>query len=216
MPTPSATIAIVDVIAFVDWNAQLRLTKVDSGQNPEGAAELAFKQTARRIARCLDAVDKNIRFRVMFRLYHGWHKGYEPTANRKAVKLVIAKTDFASLSQKPNVLFSPSVEFGDHLLYAEPIRLLGRLNCHLPNTLRSRFGSETEEKMVDTALAADVVALAHREQKNWIIVVTEDDDLIPPVYVAELALAGTTSRTLILQKNARGSMLNLTNLLFNG
>lgn len=216
MQTAPTVPSIVDVVAFVDWNAQLLLTKKDSAADPQGAAEAAFKQTARRIARCLDSVVPNRRFRVSMRLYHGWHKGYEPTANRKAAKRVLAEMDFASLSQRANIVFSPLVEFGDCLLYAAATRLHPRLNCHLPNTVRSRFGSEIEEKMVDTALATDVVACAHRDSSNWIVVVTEDDDLIPPVYAAELALSGSQARVLILQKNSRASMLNLADILING
>lgn len=207
---------IVNVIAFIDWNAQLLLTKKDCAADPQGTAEAAFKQTARRIAKCLASFGSEWRFKVSMRLYHGWHKGYEPTVNRKAAKLVVARMDFASLSQRNNVVFSPFVEFGDNLLHATASRLHPRLNCHLPNTVRSRYGSEIEEKMVDTALAADVVASAHRDDKNWIMVVTEDDDLIPPVYAAEFALAGKLARVMILQKNVRASLLNLENILING
>ena len=32
--------------------------------------------------------------------------------------------------------------------------------------------------MVDTALVADVVTQAHQDPDRWIIVITEDDDLI--------------------------------------
>ena len=184
--------------------------------DPVGTADAALKQTARRVARCLASIDATGRFRVAIRLYHGWHKGFEPTVNRKAARHVIAKTDFAALSPKPNVVFSQQVEFGDHLLHASVDRLHVKLNCHLPNTLRNRYGSEIEEKMVDTALAADVVASAYRDNKNWIVVVTEDDDLIPPAYAAEFALAGTQSRTIILRKSVRASILSLSNILING
>jgi hypothetical protein len=118
------------------------------------------------------------------RLYHGWHKGYEPTPNRKAAQLIINRTDYATLSQRQNVVFLPNVEFGDKLANALDKRLHRRLGIHLPNTVRRRFGDELEEKMVDTALAADVVATAHFDSADWILVVTEDDDLIPPIYVA--------------------------------
>lgn len=113
-------------------------------------------------------------------------------------------------------MFSPLVEFGDFLLHAATSRIHPKLNCHLPNTVRNRNGSKIEEKMVDTALAADVVSCAHRDSDNWIIVVTEDDDLVPPVYAAELALSGKQARVIILQKNARASLLNLENILING
>lgn len=213
---PSGTTSrIVSVAAFVDWNSQLMLTRRDSAADPEGAAEVAFRQTTRRIARCLAEIDSSKRFRVAMRLYHGWHKGYEPTANRKAAQVVVGRADFATLSQRPTVVFSPNVGLGDRLTSALDRRLHARLAIHLPNTLRKRY-TELEEKMVDTALVADVVSTAYRETGDWIVVVTEDDDLIPSVYVAEAALLGSGAKVILLRKRAQASMMNLDDLLVSG
>ncbi|MDP3670629.1 MAG: hypothetical protein Q8R69_13165 [Telluria sp.] len=216
MQTIGSDNRIVSVAAFVDWNAQLLLTRRDTDADPESVAELAFRQTTRRIARCLDDLDSRKRFRVNIRLYHGWHRGYEPTANRKAVKVVVGRADFATLSQRPNVVFSPNVGFGDRLINALERRLHTRLAIHLPNTLRKRYGETLEEKMVDTALAADVVATAHRDSNDWIVVVTEDDDLIPSVFVAEAALLGSGAKVVLLRKRVQASMMMLDDLLVNG
>ena len=191
------------------------LTGRDIAADPEGVADIAFRQTTRRIARCLADIDSTKRFRVAIRLYHGWHKGYEPTVNRKAAQIVVGQTDFATLSQRPTVVFSPNVGFGDRLTSALDRRLHARLAIHLPNTLRKRY-SETEEKMVDTALAADVVSTAYREVGDWIVVVTEDDDLIPCVYVAEAALFGSGSKVILVRKRAQASMMILDDLLVSG
>jgi uncharacterized LabA/DUF88 family protein len=200
----------------VDWNAQLLLTGRDVDAEPERAAEAAFKQTTRRIARCLAGMDSNRWFRVSLRLYHGWHKGFEPTINRKAVQLVIGSADYATLSQRENVIFLPNVEFGDRLMNALDRRLHPRLGIHLPNTLRRRYREDVEEKMVDTALAADMVSVALTELSDWMIVLTEDDDLIPPVYVAEAALRDAGGRVVILRQRAHHSMPNLDDLLVRG
>jgi uncharacterized LabA/DUF88 family protein len=213
---PSGTSGwIVSVAAFVDWNSQLLLTGRDSSADPEGVAELALRQTTRRIARCLADFDSGKRFRVGLRLYHGWHKGYEPTVNRKAAQVVVGRADFATLSQRPTVVSSPNVGFGDRLTSALDRRLHARLAIHLPNTMRKRY-SEVEEKMVDTALAADVVSTAYREAGDWILVVTEDDDLIPSIYVAEAALLGSSSKVILLRKRAQASMMILDDLLVSG
>lgn len=203
---------IVSVAAFVDWNAQLLLTGRDTIRDPEGAAGQAFRQTTRRIARCLSQIDSAKRFRVIIRLYHGWHKGYEPTASRKAAQVIVGRADFGTLSQSPNVVFSPNVGFGDRLTNALDRRLHARLAIHLPNTLRKRHEG-FEEKMVDTAIAADVVATAHREPRDWIVVVTEDDDLIPSVYVAEAALIGSGAKVVLLRKRPQNGMMILDDLL---
>lgn len=215
MQPPGTSNRIVSVAAFIDWNAQLMLTGRDCTADPEGVAELALRQTTRRIARCLVDIDASKRFRVSMRLYHGWHRGYEPTANRKAAQVVVGRADFATLSQRPTVVFSPNVGLGDRLTSALDKRLHARLAIHLPNTLRKRH-SEREEKMVDTALAADVVSTAYREAGDWIVVVTEDDDLIPPVYVAEAALLGSGAKVILLRKRAQVSMMALDDLLVSG
>jgi hypothetical protein len=216
MPSSASTPAVVNVAAFIDWNAQLLLTNRDVDADPEGAAEAAFRQTTRRIARCLNDLDSGKRFRVMMRLYHGWHKGYEPTQSRKAAQVVIGRADYAALSQRPNVVFSPNVGFGDRLSNALDRRLHRKLGIHLPNTLRRRFAADLEEKMVDTALAADVVTTAHSDETDWIVVVTEDDDLIPAVYIAEAVLVGSSARVVLLRKRSQASMMVLDDLLRTG
>jgi uncharacterized LabA/DUF88 family protein len=200
----------------VDWNAQLLLTGGDPKIHPEPVARAAFRQTTRRVARCLSDLKPEGRFKVTLRLYHGWHRGYQASPNRKAIQIVVGQTDFAALSQRPNVTFSPNVGFGDRLIAAVDRRLHRRLAIHLPNTLRKRRGDEIEEKMVDTALAADLVASAHRDAEDWLIVVTEDDDLIPPVYVAESVLSSSGGRVVLLRKRGQAGMMSLDALLVSG
>lgn len=217
MDGTASSARITSVAAFIDWNAQLLLTRRDAQSDPEGAAETAFRHTTRRIARCLDSIGPDMRFRVAMRLYHGWHKGYEPTANRKAAQLVVARADYAALSQRPNVVFSPNVEFGDKLALALDRRLHLRLGIHLPNTVRKRPETDLfQEKMVDTALVADVVTTAHRDAADWILVVTEDDDLVPAIYVAEAVLARTNARVILLRQRSQPSLLKLDDLLRAG
>jgi hypothetical protein len=207
---------IIGITAFIDWNSQLLLSGINAEKDPERAAAAALTVTARRIAKCLTEKDPTARFRVSMRLYYGWHKGYEPTQGRKAAQVLIGKTDFATLSTKPNVIFSPLVTFGDKLTNALDRRLHQRLSIHLPNTVRERSHNDLEEKMVDTALAADVVTTAHRDEGDWIMVVTEDDDLIPPIFVAESILARSDSKVVLLRKRHQAGMMNLDDLLSVG
>ena len=200
---------VIHVVAFVDWNAQIHLSGLDGKTDPITAARGVLERTARRVARCLAATDKNARFAVSLRLYHGWHRGFEPSANKKAIRTVLAAADFASLSTVPNVSFMESVGYGDCLLAALPCRLHQRLSIHLPNTLRTQDRIDSE-KMVDTALATDVVFSAINEPKDWIVVVTEDDDLVPPVFTAEALLEPYGARVLLLHSRKRsGTFLRL-------
>ena len=199
----------IRVTCFVDWNSQLLLTGIDCKSEPVNAARTAFRQVTRRIALCLATVDASKKFQVILRLYHGWRKGYEATANLKAIRHVIAETDFSAASDKPSVAYSGDVAYGDTLLSALPKRMHQRHGIHLPNTLRDRGVKGCEEKMVDTALAADLVVCAYQDPSEWILLVTEDDDLIPPLFTAESIISSSQARALLLSKRPRGNNLLL-------
>jgi len=200
--------AFIRVTCFVDWNSQLLLTGTDYEKDPVEAARTAFRQVTRRIARCLVRVDTSENFQVHLRLYHGWRKGYEPTTNLKAIRNVIAETDFSTASDKPSVVYSCDVGYGDCLLSALPQRMHLKLGIHLPSTLRDRGSQRYEEKMVDTALATDLVVCAYQDPNEWILLVTEDDDLIPPLFTAE-SIITAQARALLLSKRKWGNNLLL-------
>lgn len=192
------------VSAFIDWNSQLLLTGINIKANPVGAAEIALKDVARRIVKCLTEIEKNEPFKVNVRLYHGWHKGYEETVNSKAIRSVISKIDFSSLSTKPNVVFNDGIGFGSCLISALPSRMHIKPAIHLPNTLRNKIKSkEVEEKMVDTALATDLIVTAYAEPTGWILLASEDDDLVPSLFSAEAAVQRTGARVLLLSNRVR-------------
>lgn len=67
--------------------------------------------------------------------------------------------------------------------------------------------------MVDTALAADLVVCAYQDPNDWILLVTEDDDLIPPLFTAESIINSAQARALLLSKEKpRGNLLLLNGL----
>jgi hypothetical protein len=192
-------VAIKDVTAFVDWQSQLIASKFDYQADPVGAARLALERTARSICACLRTVDSAHKYRVQLRLYHGWYKGFESTVNRKAVKEVGAKEDFSYLSTHPSIVFRDDLQFGDRLLDALEERAHAKPSIHLPNTLRARRKNEPpEEKMVDTALAADLLCWAKTDPSQWAIVVAEDDDFVPPLFVAESWIKRHGGRALLV------------------
>jgi hypothetical protein len=212
-PTETARIGFQKVSAFVDWNSQIHVSGDRNQRDPIATADMVLKKTTTRIARCLESIDSSGRFRVQLRLYHGWHKGFQPTANRVAITTVLASKNFSDLSPLRNVVFDSNVAYGDCLLHALSIRLHARLGIHLPNTLQTQHGGLIE-KMVDTALAADVVSNAASQTEEWIIVVAEDDDLVPPVFTAEALLAKHSSRVLMLQsRNRSANFLKLEQIM---
>lgn len=206
--------AFIRVTCFVDWNSQLLLTGLDYKKEPVKTAHTALQQVTRRIAQCLVKVDTGANFQVNLRLYHGWRKGYAPTTNLKAIRKVIAETDFSTASDKPSVTYSSNVGFGDCLISALPRRMHPKDGIHLPDTLRDRGSQGHEEKMVDTALAADLVVCAYQDPNEWILLVTEDDDLIPPLFAAESIINSSQARALLISKRKRGNNLLLLDGLY--
>ncbi|HHJ1363555.1 TPA: NYN domain-containing protein [Pseudomonas aeruginosa] len=199
--------AFIRIVAFVDWNSQLLRHGKELSKDPVTLARHTLKMMARHIAGSLARHHSDNRFQVFLRLYHGWHKGYEPTPNRKAITKAISEADFSTLSHKPDVIFSPEVAYGDYLLSALPERLNKKLHIHLPNTVRDREPRGLEEKMVDTALASDIIVSAYRDPEDWIMVVSDDDDFIPPLFVAESIIKPKESRALLLGSRVRSKNL---------
>lgn len=201
------------VMALVDWNSQIHAARPGSVSEIE-LARRTLDYVGRTIGRTLAQARKDARFDVTLRLYHGWHKGFEVTARRRAMTTVIAETDFIALSCKGNVSIRDTIQFGDRLNSALNSRIHTRLNCHLPNTLRNILGvgGGVEEKMVDTAIASDVVDIAHREPSNWILVLGEDDDLVPPLFVAEPMVTAHNGNILLVRGRSGEPFLKLQDI----
>jgi hypothetical protein len=203
-----------EVVAFVDWNAQIHGFDCLKLNNADDRASRTLNLTVRSISKLLASRDPDSRFRVSLRLYHGWHKGYEPTDNRKAIIAAVAAADFSSISRSRNVIIRPDVSYGDRLLDALDSRLHVQLGIHLPNTLREQGPDRLNEKMVDSALATDLLSWARLPDSDWAVVMCDDDDLVPPVFVAEAWTKQQGGRVLLARHGTpRQGLLRLEGLL---
>ena len=206
------------VTAFVDWKAQMHNAGVQRGTSPQEGAQRTFKNTMLLVRTALtgeSATEESARFRVSFRLYHGWYQGWEATENLKAAIQAVenADADMTALSNW-RVSFSRTVEYGHTLLSALPARQHRRPPIHLPNTLRKQARARPPtEKMVDTALAADLLSWVRIQDKEWALVLAEDDDLIPPLYAAEAWGRGRGGRTLLVRKRGPNQYTKLDGIL---
>ena len=199
------------VTAFVDWQTQMHHTRVRTSLGDR--AELTLQRTTRIINRVLKMESPGTRFSVDLRFYHGWHKGWEPTDNLRAIAGVRSAEVFAD-NASPDIVFSQGVRYGHTLLSALPERSHQRTAIHLPNTLRDQEGSSPTEKMVDTALAADLLAWAHSDPEEWALVLSDDDDIVPPVLTAESWMRPRGGRVLIVSaQRRRRDFLKLDGLL---
>jgi hypothetical protein len=201
---------IKQVTTFIDWNSQIHATGI-RGRGEEFLAEKTLDLVGRRIGRALSKIAPSYRFNVALRVYHGWHKGFEKTVRRKALITAAARADFAALSCKASVSIRRDIEYGDRLFSALQCRLHDRIGSHLPNTLRDR-GGMPEEKMVDTAIASDIVDHAHREPDRWLLAMGEDDDLIPPLFVAESAVSAAGGKVILVRGRSGEPFFKLENI----
>lgn len=200
----------VAVTAFVDWRTQTHNAGVQRANDVE-AARHTLVQTTRMVGRALRR--ERQRFRVSLRLYHGWHRGWQPTDGLKAAVRAVGGIDFAALSGE-RIEFSPAVQYGHTLLAALSERRHARPSLHLPNTLRRQGrGQPSTEKMVDTALAADLLAWARLFPSEWALVLAEDDDVVPPLFTAEAWVKPHGGRTLLVRRRPASQYLRLDGLL---
>lgn len=181
----------------------------------EGGAEIArraLKFLCRSVGRLLYSQTETEAFFIFIRIYHGWRIGSKPTARRQSLEE--ARVYDPTNSQDRGVVeYSPrqshvvrELEFGDRLLGARDVRLCGpRLDHHLPSTYQQDRSGIYGEKMVDTALVADLLHLAIESDRGWLIVVGQDADLVPGILTAEGLFQGTDRRVFFL---ARGGVNN--------
>lgn len=205
--------ARVRVTAFVDWAAQMHNAGTSEEPRPHEQASRTLARTARGISRAL--ATEEARFRVSLRLYHGWHKGWQATEHLKATMQAVEAADFVALSSSL-VSFSRTVHYGHTLLSALPERQHRNPPIHLANTVRAQGRDQIpREKMVDTALAADLLSWARFQSDEWAIVLAEDDDMVPPLLAAEAWLEPTGGRAMLLRKRASSQYTKLAGLLRN-
>tara|TARA_B100000678_G_scaffold81498_5_gene67796 strand:- start:3044 stop:3673 length:630 start_codon:yes stop_codon:yes gene_type:complete len=175
------------VRVFVDWNSQIHAAPVPTDTDETSKAERTLAFVVRKVEASLNAMNATCRYNVALRIYHGWRKGFEATLRRKAIVRATQFADLDGMLRTHNVSIMQTIELGDDLAFASDDRRHSRLGCHLPNTLRNSITQPNleEEKLVDTAIASDVVAFATREPSELLIVVGEDDDLVAPILTAE-------------------------------
>ena len=203
---------VKDLVAFVDWNSQIHNAPLDGRiSDEEILASRVLEFSTKSIKSVLESAFLHYRFSVSLRFYSGWRKGFEQSDRRKALQRVSSSTDF-SLFQGRNAVFRSEVSFGDRLRSAMNVRTHKNMDCQLTNTIRLDNRGNYREKLVDTALAAEVVDWAHRDFSDWLFILAEDDDLVPPVMVAEGIRGNSGGRVMLLRRRAEDKFLKLGDL----
>ena len=202
----------IPVHILVDWNSELlALRNLGDRETPE-VARRVFRNLCRHIGKLLYEIDGERGFFLNFRVYSGWRMQSKPTRRRESLDAARCYNpdnpqDRGLAEYSPrNLHVVRSLEFGDRLLGARDIRLCGpRTDHHLPSTFQKNRDEVWGEKMVDTALVADLLYLALEDDKSWLVVVGQDADLVPGILTADGLLNGSDRRTIFL---ARGGINN--------
>lgn len=127
------------------------------------------------IARLLTRRDSTARYRVVTRVYHGWHEGRDVTPIRRLFESFATDPSFAR--RIATVSFLPGFQFGNELA-CDTAR----------NPLYSTYrggGQNKGQKMVDTAISCDLLHLLRFQAADIAVIVSDDDDFIPALFTAE-------------------------------
>ena len=173
------------------------------GGRQETMAERTLKHVERVVSDHLGTSASGSKFRVRLRLYAGWYSGRTHTPYRQGIIKVMNTYGSRTRSYLDgHVAFSgghDGIQLGDRLACV-PRRLARRHDVHLLDTLRQRDGTK-DEKMVDTALAVDLLGLANRKEADRYVVVSDDDDMLPGL----LAVEATGAKSTMLSRSDRSS-----------
>lgn len=191
-------------LGFVDWHtAVIASGAITRPRQAAAVARKALEHVERVVSDHLCRSGARARFRVRLRLYAGWHSGKTPTDYFRGIaKVMGAYADRPRPYQQSRVIFEGGehgIQLGNRLACVSG-RLARRHGVHFLDTLRYRDGA-LREKMVDTALVVDLLALANRKEADRYVVVSDDDDMLPGIFAAEAAGADAK----MLSRPGRGS-----------
>lgn len=169
-------------IVFVDWDTARRL-----GPRGELAThtlniearriDTAFARLRRIVADHLETIDSSDIFRVRWRLYHGWYSGQTKTFDLRAVEKFKSELKTITINK---------VSFGAEVVAATEM-LCGGARMPLYDTVRAGLANPDvlRQKMVDTGLVGDLLQSARSARDDVHVVIADDDDLLPGVFMAE-------------------------------
>lgn len=208
--------------AFIDWDSARRVLKPKWDTSAErnlpikervSHIEACFTELQSQIIRRLTEIHPKSPIRITkSRIYHGWHRGKTPTDDRRAWEDAVHKI-------RPvihgSVSYLPDVEYGNFMT-------CGGIRVPLFDTLRTREGGIDQQKMVDTALVADLLSYCRSESRNFhrgrppeamAIIIGDDDDLLPGAFVSEKW--GLPTLIFRLNRSNESKFINIDGIIYN-
>lgn len=159
----------------MDWNNIQARVDEKFLSNPRKNIPPLVLRIQQQVARLLTKVDSESRHRVSLRIYYGWHRERDPTPIRGEFERYRFDDNFARRISK--VSFSAGFDFGNELCCYEDL-------MPLYDTYRGK-GQDKGQKMVDTAIACDVLHLSRFHPDMTTVIISDDDDFLPAVITAK-------------------------------
>jgi hypothetical protein len=188
-------------LVFVDWDSARRISNsggAASRKRQDIELESAVEALQNEIAGLLQSKDI---VRVSWRLYHGWHEGINAVEDRIMFEKYVNKYSARRIGK---VNFGRDFAFGDDMLCGSPrlplrytVRrrsedIYEKPSSNIRKEKRGKGKGQKPEsvkimyqKMVDTALVSDLLQSARSRDHDHLIVIGDDDDLIPGIIAAE-------------------------------
>lgn len=190
--TTSRTSRVITANLFIDWDSASRVSTIKPQKNMPMALRLsstkqAYTELQERIISKLAEIEPKSQIKIMkTRIYHGWHSGTTPSPDKVVWDQL--RTQLKAVSRN-KISYLPDIEFGNELICRG-------VRSPIYDTLRADRSNPgaSSQKMVDTALVSDLLSFCRSESSSFrrnerpttlAIVVGDDDDLLPGVFVAE-------------------------------
>lgn len=218
---------------LVDWWGQVRSEFYRAAiTSPGHRSEAALRRVEQLVEKRLNLETKQPeRWEIGFRLYAGWMRGGSPTPVLKDYDGLFdgyAKRRRVGSTLKTAIFLPSSVGLGrgDSLLADEAGRRKDKsTRVHFPFTSRSECGcslcshlnhiapdgfkcDRMIEKQVDTSIVADAITLCISKEKPKVIIVSNDDDILPGVLAGDSLGGDITLLNTVKKKHTHASQLS--------
>lgn len=161
--------------ALVDWHNLTGYPSITYGKDPRREIPSVILKLQEQVARALTAFGSGHKYRVITRIYHGWHREHEPMPVRRDFESYA--TDASTARRLANVVFGSSIQFGNELLCHE--------GAHPLHSTLHAGNQDKGQKMVDTSIVCDALHLMRFGLADSTVIVADDDDFIPAMLTAK-------------------------------
>lgn len=192
---------IANVLIFIDWDSARRVATDYIKKEKDRTIDAIFKILSENIEKHIQTIKIAKAYNVTWRIYHGWHKGKEKTPDRVEFESYVANATSWRINKTS---FSTIYDYGN-------ILLCNSNRMPIFNTLRPREKDGIpEQKMVDTAIACDMMHAIRFHFFDIGVIIADDDDMVPIIFSAE---AWEANIKLLTRRENFGKMQNTKGLV---